>query len=98
MSLAQLTSSSAVKSALTEYDRLGREEFLRVYGFRLARHYLLIFEERKYDSKAIAGVAHGYQFPVFGPLTAAMFSGGVAKTGAAGRLRELDFHIDSVGH
>jgi hypothetical protein len=97
MSLAQLTSTTAVKSAIAECDRLGREKFLRVYGFRPARRYLLVFEGRKYDSKAIAGVAHGYQFPNIGPLTSAMFSGGVAKTGAACRLRGLGFHIDSVG-
>jgi hypothetical protein len=98
MSLAQLTNPASVKLALAECDRLGREEFLRKYGFRPARRYLVIFEGRKYDSKAVAGVAHSYQFPNLGPLTAAMFSGGVAKTGAACRLRELGFHIDSVGH
>ena len=98
MSLAQLTSPLAVKLAIDEYDRLGRDEFLSIYGFGPARNYLLIYEGKRYDSKAIAGVAHKYQFPDFGPLTAAMFSGGVAKDGAARHLRELGFRIDVVGH
>ncbi len=44
MSLADLTSFGAVKAAIQECDRLGREEFLRRYGFRPARRYLLVFE------------------------------------------------------
>jgi hypothetical protein len=94
MQLAQLTSVVAVTSAIEECDRLGRDEFLRKYGFGQTRQYILVFEGRKYDSKAIAGVAYGYQFPNLGPLTPAMFSGG--KAGAARRLRNLGFRIDDL--
>jgi 5-methylcytosine-specific restriction protein A len=96
MSLSDLTSAAAVKAAIAECDRMGREEFLRFYGFGAARQYLLVHEGRKYDSKAIAGVAHGHQFPRLGPLTAAMFSGGTGRDGAARRLMELGFEIDVI--
>jgi 5-methylcytosine-specific restriction protein A len=78
VSLADLTSRAAVLAALAEFDRLGRGEFLRRHGFREAREYYLVVGGRLYDSKAIAGVAHGYQFPQVGPLTADEFSGGEA--------------------
>jgi hypothetical protein len=94
MSLAHLTSAVAVNSAIEEFESLGRHEFLRKYGFGEARQYFLVAGGRKYDSKAIAGAAHGYQFPNLGPLTPAMFSGG--KSGAARRLRELGFQIDDL--
>ena len=96
MSLADLTSADAVIAAIEECDRMGREEFLRTYGFQPARLYLLLFEGRKYDSKAIAGVAHGHQFRHLGPLTPRMFSGGISRDGAATRLRELGFQIDTL--
>ena len=75
MSLAHLT-RPAVLAALEEHDRLGREDFLRRYGFRPARDYRLFFEGRSYDSKAIAGVAHRFTAPGAEPLTAADVSGG----------------------
>jgi hypothetical protein len=59
MSLADLT-RSAVLAAIEEYDRLGREDFLRRYGFGPARDYRVMFNGGEYDSKAIAGVAHRY--------------------------------------
>jgi hypothetical protein len=52
MSLADLT-RSAVLAAIEEYDRLGREDFLRGYGFGPARDYRVMFNGREYDSKAI---------------------------------------------
>jgi 5-methylcytosine-specific restriction protein A len=75
MSLADLT-RPAVLAAIEEHGRLGREDFLRRYGFGPARDYRLLFEGREYDSKAIAGVAHQFTAPGAAPLTAADFSGG----------------------
>lgn len=75
MSLADLT-RPVVLAAIDEHDRLGRDEFLRVYGFGPARDYRLLFNGREYDSKAIAGVAHRFTAPGALPLTAADFSGG----------------------
>lgn len=63
MSLSELTSPTAVRLAVGECKRIGREKFLNFYGFRPSREYPLLYEGGEYDSKAIAGVAHGYQFP-----------------------------------
>ena len=63
MSLGNLTSRHAVLEAIAECDRVGQETFLKKYGFQPARSYFLVHDGRRYDSKAIAGVAHGYQFP-----------------------------------
>ena len=89
MSLADLT-PEAVRQAIAEFDRLGRESFLSTYGFGEAREYFLVHNGQAYDSKAIAGVAHQY-LPGQGALTSDEFSGG--ENAAAGRLRELGFDI-----
>jgi 5-methylcytosine-specific restriction enzyme A len=47
-------------AAIREFDRVGREAFRRVHGFGPARRYVLVYDGESYDSKAIAGVAHGY--------------------------------------
>jgi hypothetical protein len=91
MALGDLSSRSAVLQALAEYDRLGPDAFLRRYGFGRARAYYLLRDGRRYDSKAIAGAAHGYQFPQLGPLHAADFSGGEATV--ASKLRSLGFDV-----
>lgn len=88
-----MRSRAAVEAAIAEYDRLGQIEFLRRYGFGRAKGYRLIYNGRDYDSKAIAGVAHGYEFPAEGPLRSSDFSGGVH--GAARTLRELGFEVVS---
>jgi hypothetical protein len=96
MSLSQLTSPTAVKMAVAEYDRLGPDLFRRKYGFGSARTYVLTYEGRSYDSKAIAGVAHGYQFPGQGPLTAQEFTGGKLSFDAGGHLSKLGFDIATI--
>ncbi|MER5772436.1 HNH endonuclease [Streptomyces sp. NPDC001985] len=53
-------SRDGVLKALAEYDDLGQDRFLAQYGYRPATGYLLLHEERTYDSKAIAGVAHKF--------------------------------------
>jgi hypothetical protein len=55
----KLTDRDAVLRALQEFDRLERDQFLSTYGFKRARTYFLRHGDRDYDSKAIAGVAHG---------------------------------------
>lgn len=91
MSLAELTSRAAVLEAIHEFDRIGREAFLRRYGFGEARDYFLRHDERLYDSKAIAGAAFGYQHAGRGPLKSADFSGGDATVRA--RLEALGFEV-----
>ncbi|EFL26695.1 HNH endonuclease [Streptomyces himastatinicus ATCC 53653] len=60
---------------LEEYDDLGRDTFLDLYGFREASAYLIVHNGKEYNSKAIAGVAHKHQYGA--PLTWKQFSGGV---------------------
>ena len=58
MGLADLT-HAGVLAAIDEFDRVGRESFLRSTGFRRAHAYFLEHASLLYDSKAIAGFAHG---------------------------------------
>jgi len=89
-SLALLTKDS-VLAALAEFDRSGRDRFLEEHGFGSARSYFIVHDDREYDSKAIAGVAHGYARPDLGPLSAEEFSGG--ETTVAHRLAQLGFEV-----
>jgi len=91
MALRDLSSRAAVLQAIAEYDRIGQDAFLQRYGFGRARQYYLLHEGRRYDSKAIAGAAHDYQFPQLGALQAADFSGGEATV--ATKLRSLGFEV-----
>jgi hypothetical protein len=89
--LSAIRDRSAVLQAIDEFDRIGRDEFLEKYGFGPARAYELVFNGRRYDSKAILGAAHGYARPDLGPMTAADFTGGrntVMKT-----LEGLGFEV-----
>ena len=92
MALGDLTSRQAVLDAIAEFDRLGRDAFLDKYGFGRARDYFLVVDGREYDSKAIVGAAHGYQFPEDGPLRADTFSGGEATVRR--KLAELGFTVE----
>ena len=78
-----------VRQAATEYDQLGQDEFLARHGIGPAHAYLLILDDKRYDSKAILGVAYGYA--TGRPLGPHDFSGGVR--GAAGVLCALGFEI-----
>lgn len=91
MTLYELTDPNAVLQAVAECDRLGRDRFLSVHGFHRARDYLLVVNGREYDSKAIVGVAHGYQFPSRGPLKSSEFSGGIATVKR--KLDQLGFEV-----
>ncbi|GGL98401.1 hypothetical protein GCM10010129_47640 [Streptomyces fumigatiscleroticus] len=82
----------SVLQALVEHDELGREAFLSKYGFGEARSYVLVYEGREYDSKAIAGVAHKWaQDRALAPHE---FSGG--KDHAAAWLKRLGFQVRAV--
>ncbi|MET8766531.1 HNH endonuclease [Streptomyces sp. NPDC004658] len=88
MGLGDIT-RAGVLAAVDECRQLGRETFLRRYGFGQARTYELVWDGNRYDSKAIAGVAHLYS--VGSLLPADDFSGG-ART-VAHRLRALGFIV-----
>lgn len=91
MSLNDLTKIEAVITAINEFDSLGRESFLEKYGFGEARSYFILYGGRRYDSKAIAGVAYGFQFPERGCLKPADFSGG--ESTVVRKLQWLGFEI-----
>lgn len=94
MSLQDLTDRSAVLKAISEYDRLGRDQFLHKYERRPAVRYMLRYEGKFYDSKAILGAAHGFQFPHKGPLTPKGPHGGLhGGKQTISKLRELGFTV-----
>jgi 5-methylcytosine-specific restriction protein A len=91
MAFQDITDPGAVQLAIAEFDRVGTDSFLTRYGFKKARAFFLAVGGREYDSKAIAGAAHGYQFPNLGPLHPSDFSGGEATV--ARKLRSLGFTV-----
>lgn len=95
--LNRLTSPTAVKAAISECDSLGRDRFLAEYGFKMARSYVLRFQDAEYDSKAIAAVAFGYQYGTR-PLRSEECSGGKNAGHAAWALDRLGFHVTGMSH
>ena len=85
----ELVNKNHVLQAITEFDRLGRDAFLKKYDFGKSKQYLLLHKEKTYDSKPIYGVAHGFATDDF--LTAKDFSGGLDH--AAGYLVDLGFNV-----
>ena len=92
MALSEITHDS-VLAAIREFDELGRDEFLAKYGFAKSKTYFLDLDGKRYDSKAIAGVAHGYSRTDLGALTSANFSGGEKTVKVA--LEKLGFEVKS---
>ena len=74
MRIADINDRAPILEAIQEFDRLGRDPFLRKYGFKDARGFWLIYQGRRYDSKAIVGVACKYVPGSGGPLKASEFS------------------------
>ena len=88
----RVTKRESVLRAVAEFDRLGRSSFLRKYRYGEARSYFLVVEGRRYDSKAICGVAHGYENPGEGNLPPEDFSGGRATV--VELLERLGFEVE----
>src|ERR1700685_2340799 len=61
MQLGAIT-RAGILAAIAEHDQMGRDVFLATYGFRPATGFVLTHQKRRYDPKAIAGVAHLYDF------------------------------------
>ena len=91
VALSDLT-VDGVERAIAEFDRLGRDAFLAQYGFGRAQGYFLSSQGRRYDSKAIVGVAHGYDRPDLGRLRPQDFSGGDATVARV--LEALGFQVE----
>ncbi|WGS21698.1 MULTISPECIES: HNH endonuclease signature motif containing protein [unclassified Bradyrhizobium] len=90
MAVADLT-RQAVLDAIAEFDELRREPFLEKYGFGKSRGYFIEHNGKRYDSKAIAGAAHGKLGGGFQALSSGDFSGG--DKAVARRLRQLRFAV-----
>jgi hypothetical protein len=90
VALGDITREAMLK-AIEEYDALGQPAFLHRYGFDRARQYVLVHDGKRYDSKAIVGVAHGF-LPGKAALTADEFSGGKATVGQL--LASLGFYVE----
>jgi hypothetical protein len=84
----------SILRAIKEYETLGRDRFLERYGFRPARSYFLVHGGKFYDSKAIVGVAFGYENPSHGPLKSPEFDGG--RWAVKKWLEELGFEVRIV--
>jgi uncharacterized protein DUF3883 len=97
VSLAALTSPTAVRAAIAECDSLGRELFLHQYGFKSATDYRVRYLGGEYDSKAIAGVAYGYQHGI-SPLEWNEFGGGKNSGCAGWALDRLGFEVTGIKH
>jgi hypothetical protein len=89
--ISDLTDVDAVLQAIAEFDRLGREAFLKQYGFGESRAYMLSASGKLYDSKAIVGVAFSFQHPDRGLPTPDDFNGGEGTV--AQRLEALGFEV-----
>lgn len=86
-------SRDSVLAAISECDRAGRPGFLSWHGFGPGA-YNMVYRGRRYPSKAIAGVAHGYEHGS-SPLAAAEFSGGLEHSARA--LVRLGFAVFRSG-
>ena len=89
MSVGDLSDPAAVDKALDEFDQIGRDLFLKKYGYGGALQYVVVRNGREYDSKAIVGAAHGYQFG--DPLRNTDFSGGLQSS--VQKLESLGFEV-----
>lgn len=92
MSYTDITDKDSILNAIKECNNLGRSAFLEKYGFRKARKYYLVHSGSQYDSKAILGAAHGFQFKK--PLTPYDFSGG--KNTVVPVLKRLGFEVTAI--
>jgi Domain of unknown function (DUF3883) len=95
--LSRIRSPNSVQQALNEFGRLGRAAFLASYGFGKSRDYLVRnpLTGEMCDSKAIVGVAFGFEHPGEGPLKPDEFSGGEATI--VSLLQKLGFGVVKIG-
>ncbi|MBI6706336.1 DUF3883 domain-containing protein [Pseudomonas viridiflava] len=93
----RLQSPEAVQVAMDEFTEMGREGFLKRYGYGQSRDFLVRNPKNGdlCDSKAIAGVAYGKQYLNEGALAAKAFSGG-EKT-VVPTLEALGYEIVRIG-
>ncbi len=84
----QVTQAEVLRS-ISEYDRLGSEEFFSKHGFGPTTTYDLAWDDRLYPPKAILGTA--YELATGHRLASGDFEGG--KSGAVKVLENLGFAV-----
>ena len=84
----------SILKAIEEYDTLGRDRFLKRYGYWPSRRYFLVHGGKLYDSKSIVGAAFGYENPSHGPLKWREFNGGSETVRC---LERLGFAVHVLG-
>jgi len=94
VSISDIQNKDSILKAINEFEQLGRNVFLKKYGFRKSREYFIELNGKFYDSKAIVAVAFGYEFPNKGVLKSFDFSGG-EKT-VEKKLIELGFTVKRI--
>lgn len=72
---SKIQSREPILLAIEEYDLLGRDSFLKKYGFGRSRYYLS-YEDQLYDIKALAAAAWRFAFPEQGAPQNNEFSSG----------------------
>lgn len=87
--VGQLRSRNSVLRAITLFDRMGRREFLRDNGFGTAKTWMLVYRGRQYDSKAIVGVALGFEIGT--AMRSKDFRGGLRSV--VPKLKSLGFVV-----
>ena len=88
MSWTDSISRSDILKAIDEYDRLGPDGVADKWGYRAARRYWLVWEQRYYPSKAIVGIAAGVT------RWEGKLNGGVSSSDSAVRvLRRRGFEV-----
>ena len=94
MTIAHIQKRSSVQRAIKEFDKLGRKAFLSQYGFGGAKQFFLVYDGKRYDAKAILGVAYHFEFPNLQPLKSKEFTGG---QDVEQKLRHLKFQVVVLG-
>ncbi|HWI94542.1 MAG TPA: AAA family ATPase [Solirubrobacterales bacterium] len=90
MALGDISDPSAVRRAINEFGRIGRDAFLAKYGIGSARRYVVVDNGREYDAKAILAAAHNFQFGE--RLEREDFGSGLRST--VPKLRELGYTVE----
>jgi len=84
---------NSIEEAIKEFDSLGEDSFYSLYGFFKEKKYSLLYNNKTYPSKAILGIAYGFENNTK-PLSPNDFSGGMSgKNAAASVLERLGFEI-----
>jgi len=78
---------------MAEFDRLGRSAFLTRFGFKPSTKFFAVYADNCYDTTAIVGAAHAFQFPEQGPLRPDEFSGGMGLGQADTVFQALGFDV-----